>query len=235
MSELILGLFVLISAGLFLLTLFFATTYHKRLSQAQKEYEDSRDLVRGIVLTFRRRHEEHTKKIDNLAYGVEAARSDTERLMGLIQQQQNLLKRLQSNIKSSSLADKRLAQHLVDMRKAIDALKANQQDLQKQLAALEEKYRGMLPEIERTKGIPVDERSAIARLTETERRIIQLLIAEGPKSAPEIEQNIRRTREHTSRLMKKLFEEGYVDRDTHTVPYLYRVNEKLKKAVKTKA
>lgn len=228
----ILGLLLLISAGgLFISTLYFATHYQKTLAQAKKEYEESRDLVRGIVLSFRQGHQEHTKKIDDVSYQVEVALSNMERLSGLIQQQEELLGRLKSNVKASSLTDKKIAQHLVDMRKAIDTLKANQQDLQKQLAALDEKYRGMLPEIERTKNIPIDERSAINRLTETEREIVQLLIVEGPKTAPEIEQHIQKTREHTSRLMKKLFEEGYVDRDTHKIPYCYRVNEKLKNSI----
>jgi hypothetical protein len=51
------------------------------------------------------------------------------------------------------------------------------------------------------------------------------LLAEGPKTSRQIEIVIGRTREHTARLMKKLFELGYVTRDTATKPYTYSITE----------
>jgi len=56
---------------------------------------------------------------------------------------------------------------------------------------------------------------------------------EGPKSAPEIGLVVGRSREHTARLMKKLYEEGYVRRDQTRIPFRYslveRVNQTFKK------
>lgn len=51
------------------------------------------------------------------------------------------------------------------------------------------------------------------------------LLAEGPKTSRQIETVIGRSREHTARLMKKLFELGYVTRDTTTKPYTYAITE----------
>jgi hypothetical protein len=51
------------------------------------------------------------------------------------------------------------------------------------------------------------------------------LLAEGPKTSRQIEIVIGRSREHTARLMKKLFELGYVTRDTSTKPYTYAITD----------
>ncbi len=51
------------------------------------------------------------------------------------------------------------------------------------------------------------------------------LLLEGPKTARQIESVIGRSREHTARLMKKLFEMGYVSRDMASKPYTYTITE----------
>lgn len=51
------------------------------------------------------------------------------------------------------------------------------------------------------------------------------LLAEEPKTSRQIETVIGRSREHTARLMKKLFELGYVTRDTKTKPYTYAITD----------
>jgi len=61
-----------------------------------------------------------------------------------------------------------------------------------------------------------------SKLTETENIVLQFLLSEGPKTAREVEAKIEKTREHTARLMKKLWQEGYVERETHKIPFTYR-------------
>jgi CTP-dependent riboflavin kinase len=50
--------------------------------------------------------------------------------------------------------------------------------------------------------------------------------------APEIKDLIKLTREHTARLVKKLYEEGYLERNTAKTPYAYRVKEEMLKFLK---
>lgn len=57
------------------------------------------------------------------------------------------------------------------------------------------------------------------------------LLMEGPKTSRQIEIVIGRSREHTARLMKKLFELGYVTRDTNTKPYTYAITDTGKTAL----
>jgi len=70
--------------------------------------------------------------------------------------------------------------------------------------------------------------------TPTELQVLTLLADEGPKSAPEIGRIVGRSREHTARLMKQLFDEGYVRRDQTRIPFRYSTVERVKQSL-TKA
>jgi len=52
------------------------------------------------------------------------------------------------------------------------------------------------------------------------------LITNKAMTSRDIQITLKRSREHTSRLMKKLFEDGYVQRNTETKPYTYSITEK---------
>ena len=52
------------------------------------------------------------------------------------------------------------------------------------------------------------------------------LITTKDMTSRDIQITLKKSREHTSRLMKKLFEEGYVQRNTESKPYTYSITEK---------
>ena len=52
------------------------------------------------------------------------------------------------------------------------------------------------------------------------------LITKKAMTSRDIQITLKRSREHTSRLMKKLFEDGYVKRNTDSKPYTYSISEK---------
>ena len=54
------------------------------------------------------------------------------------------------------------------------------------------------------------------------------LITHKAMTSRDIQVTLKRSREHTSRLMKKLFEDGYVQRNTSIKPYTYSITEKGK-------
>jgi predicted transcriptional regulator len=66
--------------------------------------------------------------------------------------------------------------------------------------------------------------------TPTELQVLTFLANEGPKSAPEIGRFVGRSREHTARLMKKLFDDGYVRRDQSRIPFRYSTVERVKQS-----
>ena len=60
--------------------------------------------------------------------------------------------------------------------------------------------------------------------TETETKVLRLL-AQGPKSSAEIKEQVGKSREHTARLMKALFDRGLVIRNDRNKPYVYEITE----------
>ena len=52
------------------------------------------------------------------------------------------------------------------------------------------------------------------------------LITDKAMTSRDIQITLKRSREHTSRLMKKLFEDGYVQRNVESKPYTYSITEK---------
>jgi len=52
------------------------------------------------------------------------------------------------------------------------------------------------------------------------------LITNGPMTSRDVEVTFGKSREHVSRLMKKLFEDDFVGRDTSARPYRYTITEK---------
>jgi hypothetical protein len=72
-------------------------------------------------------------------------------------------------------------------------------------------------------------------LTDTEREVVGILREEGPKPAPELGHRLGKSREHMARLMKKLYLEGYVDRESNRTPFRYRLSEKMLSTVRNEA
>ncbi len=68
--------------------------------------------------------------------------------------------------------------------------------------------------------------------TPTELQVVSLLAEQGSKSAPEIGRAVGRSREHTARLLKKLYEEGYVKRDQARIPFRYSLVERVRASLK---
>ena len=61
------------------------------------------------------------------------------------------------------------------------------------------------------------------------------LITKRPMTSRDIEVTFGgRSREHVSRLMKKLFNDGYVERNTASRPYTYTITEKGRNRVSSK-
>ncbi len=75
--------------------------------------------------------------------------------------------------------------------------------------------------------IPIKRDKALAALTETEITVLEMLSKEGAKTAPEIKERVHLSREHTARLMKKLYEEGYLEREAGKIPFRYSIKKEM--------
>ncbi|HSA76768.1 MAG TPA: winged helix DNA-binding protein [Nitrosarchaeum sp.] len=57
------------------------------------------------------------------------------------------------------------------------------------------------------------------------------LITDKAMTSRDIQITLKRSREHTSRLLKKLYDDGFVNRNTRTKPYTYSITEKGKEKI----
>ncbi len=64
----------------------------------------------------------------------------------------------------------------------------------------------------------------VLQLDETQLAAIKLL-GEGPKNTRQLTDSLRKSREHTARVMKELFERGLVRRNDATKPFVYQLTE----------
>ena len=63
--------------------------------------------------------------------------------------------------------------------------------------------------------------------TETQAKVL-LLLAKGPRTSAQIKDEVGRSREHTARLMKVLFDRGLVVRNDRNKPYVYEITDRGK-------
>lgn len=209
-----------------LITIVFAIRYCKLLTIAQNEYKKAKDIVRVVIFTFKQDQERQTKIIEKLDIQVDAVDSEVECLRKQLQVIENKFKGLFVEKNSMPEIYKDTIEQSNLMKNDIERISENQNNLRKQINILEENVQkiGNDEKIQVIKG----ESQLFSKSTETEMIILQVLMTGGAKTAPEVEHKIGKTREHTARLMKKLWQEGYIERDTHQIPYVYRVTEKLK-------
>jgi DNA-binding MarR family transcriptional regulator len=121
-----------------------------------------------------------------------------------------------------------------DVNKRLQDIVTSQEKLSARISGLEEQVTrlSVAPEMKVEAVIPIKKEKALASLTETELSVLEMLASEGPKTAPEIKNRINLSREHTARLMKKLYDGGYLERDSSKIPFKYKVKKEMENLLK---
>ena len=113
----------------------------------------------------------------------------------------------------------------------ISIIEESNNQLKTQITTLDEQLQKLTvqPEVKIEPVMHIRRDKAMAALTDTEVAVLELLSTEGAKTAPEIKEKVQLSREHTARLMKKLYEEGYLERETGKIPFKYTVKKEMEK------
>ena len=189
-----------------------SSIFYKRISRAKEVFNDSRDLLSTVLLPFNKQQQNIENSLSSALYDIERVRAQVENVFEHISQQAG------DPIKTDYLALETITKKLVEQ---ITQLQNSQKTLWEQVKKIESQpSQRSRPELD-TKHVQA------IKLTKTEKKILEVLYTDGSKTAPEIEDIIQKTREHTSRLMKKLWVAGYIEREVHIIPYMYRPTRKL--------
>ncbi|MBC8224159.1 MarR family transcriptional regulator [Candidatus Bathyarchaeota archaeon] len=203
---------------LFAVTTIASFIYYKKISQAQEEYEESRDLVRGITNGF-------TRQISRLTTAISGFESDASDAHRVAAQALEATRVAVEASKAGVDERKLLAERFEGTEKAIEEMKKEIQEISKRPVPL-------VQAIPMDAPIPLQQRDVLGQLTLTEFDVLTLIDEMGEGSVPEIREKIQKTREHTARLLKKLFDKGFIDRNTSSMPYRYHLRKEIVELVK---
>jgi len=211
-----------------------AVEYYRQLRRVQREYEKAKEVVEDIVLSFNRQLKREAERLEIVAYKVGAISSKGDRALKRAEEIEKQLHALEPKIGVVLEDREKMLAKLGEIDKKVRDAGASQKALTAQISDIEERARqfSMVPEKGVEAVIPIRRERALAPLTETELSVLEILALEGPKTAPEIKDRIKLSREHTARLMKKVYEEGYVERDTGKIPFKYRIKKEMEKLLK---
>lgn len=227
-------LLLMVTILLLLATIVTVVMYNKLLKRVHKEYEKAKDIVEEIVISFNRQIQELGNRLNLTDYKTEGFSSKFEKIEKKAQGQDQHLALVSARVEDLLKVDHKVASQIKSMNKRFEEVTVKQEKIMKKIQEIEKvEYR--LPAVTEAKieaVIPIRKEKALAPLTETELSVLNILAIEGAKTAPEIRDRIKLTREHTARLMKKLYEAGYLERDTQKMPYAYRVKKEMMRILK---
>jgi chromosome segregation ATPase len=208
--------------------------YYRQIRKAQKEYEKAREAVEDIVLSFNRELKREADRLELVAYKVEgnAAKADTS--IKRVESIEKKIAPIESKLRAISENDTSILSKIAEVDTKTHNIEAAHQTLKTKITEVEEQVQKLsaVPEIKIEPVIPIRRDKAMSALTDTEVTVLEMLSAEGSKTAPEIKDRVRLSREHTARLMKKLYEKGYLERETGKIPFRYSVKKEMKKFLK---
>jgi chromosome segregation ATPase len=208
-----------------------AIEYYRLIRKAQGEYEKAKEVIEDVVLSFNRELNRETENLDVIAYKIEG---NTAKIEAGIKKIENVEKKIApieeqlSTVSKESLGE---LSKLTGINSKISIIEESNNKLKTQITTLDEQLQKLtvLPEVKTEPVILIKRDKAMGALTSTEIAVLEFLSAEGAKTAPEIKERVKLSREHTARLMKKLYEEGYLERETGKIPFKYSVKKEMEK------
>ena len=210
----------MINLLLFLSVSVILVIYIKKAWEANAEYAKAKDLVEGVILSFNKDVEVLKQKIEELD-----VRFQNMQLPDMAQ--------IKTDIDIFSSRLEKLQEFCLTLEKKIENMKINfnksSETFTQEKTGLKDQRELILPV---KPAFPLKRERALAPLTPTELKVLEILSTEGDKTVREIRSRIGLTREHTGRLMKSLYDKGYVERRTDRIPYVYRIKKEMEEMLR---
>jgi DNA-binding CsgD family transcriptional regulator len=216
------------------LTVVASVEYYRQIKKAQKEYEKAKDVVEDIILSFNRELKREADRLELIAYKVEGSSAKADTSLKKVDVVEKKISPIENQISSVSHNNANILTGLAGLESKIKDIEDSQGTLKVKVAGFEEQLQkfSVVPETKSEPAILIRRDKAMAALTDTEIAVLEMLSAEGSKTAPEIKDRVHLSREHTARLMKKLYEEGYLEREVGKIPFRYSIKKEMEKLLK---
>lgn len=201
--------------------------HYRRIRRTHEKYEEAKDIVKDIVISFNSQLQRLEERLGFVSRKLEfhsVKSDDVTDLTDQLKKHETRLSDITAKVNATRGLKEQLLPQIGKISERIDKLVEAQERIEQRISEPREvKIEGV---------IPIKRERALAQLTATELRVLEILANEEQKTAPEIRSEIGLTREHTARLMKKLYQKGYVERDEGKTPYAYRIKEEMRKILK---
>ena len=202
---------------LFTVTIAASFIYYKRIQQAHAEYENSKDVVRSITSEF-------SRQLKKVAGSILAAEKDAADAQFAAADALRTSAEAVEVVKDNSEKVSELSVKMDETDKTIASLREEMQSLARRRPVV-----AVQPSVEG--AIPMRQDAVLDQLTPTELGVLMLIEDMGEASGPAIREKVNKTREHTARLLKKLYDSGFIDRNTSGMPYRYSVRKEIKELI----
>jgi chromosome segregation ATPase len=211
-----------------------AYQYYRLIRKAKSEYDKAREIVEEVVTSFNRDLRRETGKVDSVVYRTDGNASKLDTATKRIDNVEKRLTPIDAQLNSVLGESQRVTSALAEASVKMRDIEGSQETLKAQVVDLREQVQRLFvaPELKSEPVMPIKRDKAMASLTDTEISVLEMLATEGAKTAPEIKERVKLSREHTARLMKKLYEEGYLERETGKIPFKYDVKKEMEKFLK---
>lgn len=201
--------------------------YYRRIRRVHEKYEEAKDIVKDVVISFNKQLQRLEERVGLIGHRLEFLSVKSDDVTGVTRQLKEYgtqLSDITSKVDATLAFKEQMLPRIRKLNERIENVAEAQERMEQRVSKPSEvQIRGV---------IPIKRERALAQLTATELRVLEILTDEGQKTAPEIRSEIGLTREHTARLMKKLYLKGYVERDEAKTPYAYRIKEEMRKILK---
>jgi len=208
--------------------------YYRRIRKAYKEYDEAKSVVDDVIISFNKQLRTQENRLNVVAHKTEVTASQSEKTAKRMKEYEGQLAKFTTRVKPISEVEKKVSAEIENMGKRMNEIFTKQENIMQRIEEVEKARRKptVTPEAKIEAAIPIKRERALAPLTQTELSVLEILAAEGKKTAPEIRERVKLTREHTARLMKKLYEEGYLERDVQKIPYAYSIKKEMQRILK---
>ena len=208
--------------------------YYWQVKRANRKYEEAKGVVDDIVLSFNRGLRKQENRLNVVAYKTEVVTSQSEETVRRMKEYEDQHMEIITRMKPTSKVYLKISAQFEDVNKRIDEISTQQKTVMQKIKDVErDRYKlTITPEAKIEAAIPIMRESVLAPLTRTELSVLEILATEGRKVTSEIKERVELTREHTARLMKKLYTAGYLERDVHKIPYAYSIKEEMRRILR---
>lgn len=182
------------------------------------EYESSKDVVRNLTLGFSGQVTKLSQRIKGIEEGSNVAQDAASEALKVSHQAIDETRR-------SGEKTLKLEGRFEESERAIASMK-------EEIKRLSLRPSVTVPMKTVDAPIPLRQDAVLDQLTETELDVLTMIEELGEGSVPEVRDRIGKTREHTARLLKKLFDQGFIDRNTSGMPYRYNIRKEIIELIK---